>query len=244
MLIIRLLAAAALLLFSTAGGDAFIFCWAFSTSRNNCNPYQSRRHHVRLDNLPSSPSLLERHDVNRIRRRSSITTRLYSLQPLIDEIAIMIAESRQKQTAADINDNDNTPVIFVGGKGGVGKTSISSALAVELASRGGANCGDDDGDDDDWNVLIISTDPAHSLGDALDVDLRHSSSSSSSEQQQPITLSDTITNRHLHAIEVDPKLALVAFQTSIKQLFNDDDTTAFQIGGMSPTKILNEMGWA
>jgi arsenite-transporting ATPase len=244
MLIIRLLAAAALLLFSTAGGDAFIFCWAFSTSRNNYNPYQFRRH-VRLNKLPSSsPSLLVgRHDVNSIRRRSSITTRLYSLQPLIDEIAIMIAESKQKQTAADINDNDNTPVIFVGGKGGVGKTSISSALAVELASRGGANCGDDDGDDDDWNVLIISTDPAHSLGDALDVDLRpHSSSSSSSEQQRPVTLSDTITNRHLHALEVDPKLALVAFQTSIKQLFNDDDTTAFQIGGMSPTKILNEMG--
>jgi arsenite-transporting ATPase len=183
--------------------------------------------------------LLERHDVNRIRRRSSMTTRLYSLQPLIDEIAIMIAESRQKKAADDDDDDDNTPVIFVGGKGGVGKTSISSALAVELASRGGADCDDDD---DDWNVLIISTDPAHSLGDALDVDLRHSSSSSS-EQQHPVTLSDTITNRHLHALEVDPKLALVAFQTSIKRLFNDDDTTtAFQIGGMSPTKILNEMG--
>ena len=241
MLILRLLiAAAALLLFSTAGGNAFICCWAFSSSRiNNYISYRSRRH-VRLNKLPSSsPSLLER---TRIRRRSSITTRLYSPQPLIDEIAVMIAESRRKQTAADINDDDDTPVIFVGGKGGVGKTSISSALAVELASRGGAN-GDDD--DDDWNVLIISTDPAHSLGDALDVDLRHSSSSSSSsssEQQQPVTLSDTITNRHLHALEVDPKLALVAFQTSIKQLFNDDDTTAFQIGGMSPTKILNEMG--
>ena len=209
---------------------------------NNYISYRSRRH-VRLNKLPSSsPSLLERRDVNRIRRRSSITTRLYSLQPLIDEIAVMIAESRRKKTAADINDDDDTPVIFVGGKGGVGKTTISSALAVELASRGGAN-GDDD--DDDWNVLIISTDPAHSLGDALDVDLRHSSSSSSSsssEQQQPVTLSDTITNRHLHALEVDPKLALVAFQTSIKQLFNDDDTTAFQIGGMSPTKIFNEMG--
>jgi hypothetical protein len=47
----------------------------------------------------------------------------------------------------------------------------------------------------------------------------------------------------LHALEVDPKLVLIAFQTSIKQLFNDDDdTTTFQIGGMSLTRILNEIG--
>lgn len=233
MLLLRLLAAAALLLFHISIGSALLFCWAFSSSRiNNYSSYQSRPH-VRLDKLPSSSSLLEQR--TRIRRRPSRTTRLYSLQPLIDEISIMIAESKHK--TADDNEKDNTPVIFVGGKGGVGKTSISSALAVELASRG-ANY-------EDWNVLIISTDPAHSLGDALDVDLRRSSSSvsSSEQQQQPITLSDTITNQHLHALEVDPKLALIAFQTSIKQLFNDDTTSsAFQIGGMSPTKILNEMG--
>jgi arsenite-transporting ATPase len=228
---------------SNAGGGALTFCWAFSNNLYSYHhhPRQQRQNVLQDSRLPSSSSpLLKQHDVNLLRNRRRSSMRLFSLQPLIDEISIMIAESRKANNDDDDANNDNTPVIFVGGKGGVGKTSISSALAVELASRGSAA---NDDEEEDWNVLIISTDPAHSLGDALDVDLRHSASSVS-EQQQPITLSDTITNQHLHALEVDPKLALIAFQASIQQLFNDDDddTTTFQIGGMSLTTILNEIG--
>lgn len=49
-------------------------------------------------------------------------------------------------------------VILYTGKGGVGKTTIAAATALHLADRG-------------RRVLIMSTDPAHSLGDALGLSL-------------------------------------------------------------------------
>jgi len=48
-------------------------------------------------------------------------------------------------------------IVFTG-KGGVGKTSIAAATAVKAASLG-------------FKTLIISTDPAHSLGDSFDLEL-------------------------------------------------------------------------
>jgi arsenite/tail-anchored protein-transporting ATPase len=49
-----------------------------------------------------------------------------------------------------------TPWTLVGGKGGVGKSTVAAMLALESAAAGEA-------------VLLLSTDPAHSLGDVLDV---------------------------------------------------------------------------
>ncbi|NUC74221.1 TRC40/GET3/ArsA family transport-energizing ATPase [Haloterrigena sp. SYSU A558-1] len=51
-----------------------------------------------------------------------------------------------------------TDCIFYGGKGGVGKTTCAAATAVRLADAG-------------RQTLVVSTDPAHSLSDSLEVDL-------------------------------------------------------------------------
>ncbi len=49
-------------------------------------------------------------------------------------------------------------VILFTGKGGVGKTSVAAATAVQCARAG-------------YRTVVMSTDPAHSLGDSFDIEL-------------------------------------------------------------------------
>ena len=57
---------------------------------------------------------------------------------------------------AAIDSITNAALLFFGGKGGVGKTTVAAATGLWLAQR-----------DPERRVLLLSTDPAHSLGDVF-----------------------------------------------------------------------------
>lgn len=72
-------------------------------------------------------------------------------------------------------------ILFVGGKGGTGKTSTASALALARAREGA-------------RVLLASTDPAHSLGHVWDQDL----------SDEPAAVA-TFDSGQVRAVEIDPQ---------------------------------------
>ena len=81
----------------------------------------------------------------------------------------------------------NLKMVMFGGKGGVGKTSCASSSAIWAAEHG-------------RNTLIISTDPAHSLGDSLGIELAPG-------VPTPIAGIDNLT-----ALEINPKVNMADFQ--------------------------------
>ena len=95
---------------------------------------------------------------------------------------------------------------LVTGKGGTGKTTTAAAVAYRLAASG-------------LRTLVISTDPAHSLGDALDVDL--GSGALQESVDGPTTAGASPRGRicavseNLDALEIDTTEAVEEFRRTI-----------------------------
>lgn len=97
-----------------------------------------------------------------------------------------------------VNQLSTQPIIFIGGKGGVGKTTTAAALASYYANQ-------------QKKTLIVSTDPAHSLGDVLNVRLNNEK---------------TAVTPYLDAIELNPDVIVDAHfsqvESTIKSYANPD----------------------
>ncbi|WP_335998827.1 ArsA family ATPase [Halorientalis halophila] len=83
-----------------------------------------------------------------------------------------------------------TKFLLYGGKGGVGKTTCAAATALQLAGRG-------------ERTLMVSTDPAHSLGDAFGVSLGG----------EPTSIEE-----NLWGVEADPERGQEAYQGIVSSL--------------------------
>ncbi|WAA13190.1 ArsA family ATPase [Fervidibacillus halotolerans] len=80
-------------------------------------------------------------------------------------------------------------IIFVGGKGGVGKTTIAAAISMKLSDEGN-------------KTLLISTDPAHNLGDLFG---------------QRIGGKINQVKENLYALEIDPELETTNYINQVKE---------------------------
>ena len=120
----------------------------------------------------------------------------------------------------------NPKLVVCGGKGGVGKTTTSASLAIALASAG-------------HSVAVVSTDPAHSLGDALDMDLRGGSLTDVPLYGVPLPGVPPGEDGTLSAMEIDPTAALSEFRDSIDRLIGKDREDG---GGSEISSTLNSLG--
>lgn len=82
----------------------------------------------------------------------------------------------------------NQPIKFIGGKGGVGKTTTAAALASYYAGK-------------QQKTLVVSTDPAHSLGDVLNVQLNNEATAITPYLDAIELNPDTIVDQHFSQVE-------------------------------------------
>ena len=84
-----------------------------------------------------------------------------------------------------------TKYLFFTGKGGVGKTSVSTAVSIALADAG-------------KKVLLVSTDAASNLDEMLDIELRN----------EPVAVPGV---PRLQVLNIDPDAAAVDYRARVVQ---------------------------
>ncbi len=105
------------------------------------------------------------------------------------------------------------------GKGGTGKTVISCCTAIKLAER-------------KYRTLVVSSDPAHTLGDAFKI-----GNSNKYDNNESVQMREILPN--LHALQVDPVIEIkeqygdiLSYMASIFSSRGVDEPLAYEIAMM------------
>nr|MDO8082314.1 ArsA family ATPase [Candidatus Freyarchaeota archaeon] len=109
-------------------------------------------------------------------------------------------------TITDLLNEKQVKFMLFGGKGGVGKTSCAAAASIWAAEHG-------------RKTLIISTDPAHSLGDSFD-------------QQIGPEIKKIKGVKNLYGLELDPHKEFAEYQKTLEQENSEESQAQTLLGGL------------
>ena len=119
-----------------------------------------------------------------------------------DNMLSKIKNTLKGITKQKLEQENGTKYIMFGGKGGVGKTTMSAATGVYCAEQG-------------LKTVVVSTDPAHSLRDSFEQEFGH----------EP-TKVNGIDN--LYVVEIDPQKAMEEYKEKLKSQIDENP----MLGGM------------
>ncbi|MBX0285037.1 ArsA family ATPase [Halomicroarcula sp. F28] len=94
-----------------------------------------------------------------------------------------------------------TQFVLYGGKGGVGKTTVAAATGLELSCEG-------------FETLVVSTDPAHSLGDAVERSIG----------SEPVEIRE-----RLWGVEIDPQAGIDRYEAIFETLAEEFDDAGIHL---------------
>ncbi|HIP17605.1 MAG TPA: arsenic-transporting ATPase [Methanothermococcus okinawensis] len=105
-------------------------------------------------------------------------------------------------TKQKLENENGTKYIMFGGKGGVGKTTMSAATGLYCAEQG-------------LKTVVVSTDPAHSLRDSFEQEFGH----------EPTKVNGV---DNLYVVEIDPQKAMEEYREKLKSQIDENP----MLGGM------------